>query len=116
MTFSIVEWLRGWDALGHPIAVNFRGNESHQTIFGAVLTIAVKAMTLAFAINTIKDLWTMADPKIQIYEQILSKEQQKEISPMKFSALDFQLAMLTHFNGDVKKIPQKYGRFVMQID
>ena len=39
MTFSLSQFIRGRDIFGHKIGVNFRGNETFQTLLGSLFTL-----------------------------------------------------------------------------
>ena len=115
MTFSLIAWIKGWDAMGHPITVNFRGNDSHQTLCGAMLTIAVKALTLVFAANALFELLAMKEPSITFNETTLLVEEQQQLSPIVFDDYEFIMAMSIQIDNDPALIPAEMGRLAMFV-
>ena len=37
----LIKFLRGRDVTGHPIQINYKGEESHNSAFGGLLSLAV---------------------------------------------------------------------------
>ena len=53
---GIADYLRSWDDNGQQVALNFMGNDSIQTIPGAVISVAMKLAVLAYAFIKVNDL------------------------------------------------------------
>ena len=53
---SIADNIRSWDDYGQQVALNFMGNDSIQTIPGAVISVAMKLAVLAYACIKMNDL------------------------------------------------------------
>ena len=56
------------DSFGHPVQVMFKGQETHNTLLGSIMSIFVKGMTLVMIIIAIKELALMEDPLITNFE------------------------------------------------
>lgn len=67
-------YLRGIDAFGHEIRVNYEGEESFNTTLGGVLTIVVKALTLALLVIAVQEMIMMEEPTVSVIERSLSEE------------------------------------------
>ena len=68
-------YLRGIDAFGHEIRVNYKGEESFNTALGGMLTLAVKALTLALLVIAVQEMILMEDPSVSVIERNLSEEE-----------------------------------------
>ena len=52
MKLALLRRFLAIDVFGHPINVNYKGNETHNTLIGSVLSLVVYACTLAIAITS----------------------------------------------------------------
>ena len=48
--------LHNFDFFGHPITVNYRGNDKYQTSFGSLVSIICFALMLAFSLFKFKTM------------------------------------------------------------
>lgn len=72
MKFSLIGWVKGKDGFGQPVTVNFKGNDSHQTTFGGLLTIIVKVMTILMTVTKVTELMEMNDPQLTESSNIMN--------------------------------------------
>ena len=56
--------IRNRDVMGHPVTLNFKGNDSNPTLLGGFMTIAVKGLVLFFLSQLFFSLKNMDDPSI----------------------------------------------------
>ena len=89
MPFSVGNQLRGFDTFGHPIHVNFKGDESYNTRMGGVLTIVVLGFTLTQIVISLLKIVTMNDPDITEFSKPLSAGDREEILPVEFGSYNF---------------------------
>ena len=86
-------YLRGIDAFGHEIRVNYKGEESFNTALGGMLTIVVKALTLAMLVMAVQEMIVMEDPTVSVIERSLSEEEQQKLYDTNASEYDFVLVL-----------------------
>ena len=53
---GIADKIRSWDYYGQQVTFNFMGNDSIQTIPGAVISVAMKLAVFAYAYIKVNDL------------------------------------------------------------
>ena len=71
MSLRIASLVRGLDNFGHSIKVNYRGEESFNSLFGGALTIVVYSLTLVMVMSAIKEMIQMNDPILSEYSRPL---------------------------------------------
>ena len=64
---SFSEFLKGQDVFGHPVTINYRGEDAYNTAWGAFLTIVQKVFFLVIAVMGVLDLLAHKDPNIVQY-------------------------------------------------
>ena len=57
------------DLLGHPLTLNYKGNEAYPTKLGAFISIGIQGLVLVFLALRLIALFDMADPQIISYER-----------------------------------------------
>ena len=62
MRLGLKGFIRTLDDFGHPINVTYKGEETHQSCLGGVLTIVVKFFTAMVALKAIGEVFKMDDP------------------------------------------------------
>ena len=75
MKFSLIKLLRGRDAYGHPIGVNFKGDDHYQTLLGGVLTFVAQALTLVLCVRAVIEIFEMEDPSVTVFERLMQYEE-----------------------------------------
>ena len=65
MKSSAMKTLRSMDDFGHPIKVTYKGEESHQTALGGLLTVAMRILMLVVVYKAIKEVILMEEPIIK---------------------------------------------------
>ena len=63
------------DMLGHPITINYKGEDTYKTNIGAFLSIGVQVMVLIFLAMKVIALIEMSDPNILIQDRPIYKEE-----------------------------------------
>ena len=64
---SFSDFLKGQDVFGHPVTINYRGEDAYNTAWGAFLTIVQKVFILVIAVMGVLDLLAYKDPNIVQY-------------------------------------------------
>ena len=102
------------DELGHPIMLNYKGDENYPTKLGALLSIAVKVMMLIFLVQKTISVLDMTDPSIDYYERPLYTEEIDELADTNFSDNNFNAGIFFYNRGSDKvEIPETLGTFVV---
>ena len=61
---SVRRFLKKQDDYGHPVTINYKGEDKYQTAWGAFLTILQKIFILVVAVFGLVDLFAFKDPNI----------------------------------------------------
>ena len=61
---SLLNFFLGLDKLGHPFTVTYKGNETHPTKLGAIITITIQILVIIKLVNKTTELVSMNDPSI----------------------------------------------------
>ena len=64
--------LRSRDSFGHEFNLSYKGNESHNSVCGGIVTLMVQALTMVLVYSAVKELILMEDPTIQSFTIPLS--------------------------------------------
>jgi len=86
--------LRGRDELGHPIQLTYKGEDTHQSMLGALVTIAVQIFTLVVAIKSLQEVALMEDPEIVSYARPMSLADRKSIGAVNFEDHGYMIAFM----------------------
>ena len=91
MGISAIKLLRTIDDFGHPIRVNFKGEEHHQTACGGFLTIGVRIFIIIAIVKAATEVYLMQDPVIKSLTRPLSLADREEIGEIEFSSNNYFL-------------------------
>lgn len=69
MQSSFSKLLVSFDDFGHSFALTYKGQETHQTLLGGILSFLIKAMTITMIILLTKSMLLMEDPEIVSYSR-----------------------------------------------
>ena len=61
---KVQDFFISFDSFGEPVALNYKGNSSHQTAIGALLSIAIKIFMLIICTMQVLQLYNYDDPTI----------------------------------------------------
>lgn len=61
------KFLKKQDAFGHPVTINFSGDDNFKTAWGTLLTLMQKVFILVVSILGVIDLYNYRDPNITEY-------------------------------------------------
>lgn len=113
MRFSIKRFVRGLDDFGHPIQVNYKGEETFQSLLGSVLTIVVQVLTVINIVRAIKEITLMQEPQIESYEVPISVEEQMQNKSVSFAEMQFYFGVIVTVESDAgdqsSRIPPELG-------
>ena len=72
---GFLKFILARDVLGHPITINYKGEDTYKTKIGAFLSIGVQVMVLIFLAMKVIALIEMSDPNILIQDRPIYKEE-----------------------------------------
>ena len=76
----IQAFLKGQDAFGQPVTINYRGDAVYKTALGGVLTVAQRIFILIVATIGVIDLFSYKDPNITQYKIYDKREDGTELN------------------------------------
>ena len=112
---GFISFLLSRDMLGHQISINYKGNPTYNTKFGAFLSIGIQVLVLFQLIQLSIDMVSMNDPTIISYNRPLYKE---EIADFDLIELDeyrwtFGVYFTNSDNPNIPiELPAEIGRIV----
>ena len=113
MRFSIKRFVRGLDDFGHPIRVNYKGEETFQSHIGGFLTIVVQVLTVINIVRAIKEITLMQDPQIESYKVQISVEEQMQNKSVSFAEMQYYFGVIVNVQSDAgdrsSRIPPELG-------
>lgn len=89
----LVKFLRGRDLMGHPIQVSYKGEETHNSVIGGLLSLGVQVMTFIMFVTALDEAINMKDPQIISYEYPLSRADRTALLPVRLADYDFVMAL-----------------------
>ena len=92
MAKSFKRLLRSVDTFGHPIKVNYRGEESYKSALGGLMTLLVYSLTIVVVVRAIEEIAEMNEPKLIEYYKPMSHLDLKNALPL--SLLDHRLLLV----------------------
>ena len=81
------------DRLGHPISVNYKGEDTHKTKIGAFLSIGIQVMVVIFMIQRIIALVEMTDPTIVNQTRPIYEEEAEEFGQLELEDYHFNFGV-----------------------
>ena len=107
----------GLDMYGTPISVNYRGESSYNTRFGALLSLISWFLLIAFAIDQGIELVNRQNPQITILNEVTEIVDDDTEYNLKDNQFILILDMVFHnddhlVNETFKKLPENVGRLV----
>lgn len=76
MRFGILRLLRSQDDFGHPIRVTFKGEETHKSALGGLMSVTVQVMTFILILKSVQEIIFMDEPKIASIQRPLSESEE----------------------------------------
>ena len=64
---GVLKFLRDRDNFGFLFSLNYKGDETHQTYLGAIVSLAIKVVVLLQLINLMIAMIQMSEPAIIAY-------------------------------------------------
>ena len=124
MNFSMLRLLRSLDTFGHPIKVNYKGEETYNSALGGILTLAMYALTLVLVERAFTEIFTMQEPSLSEYMKPLSRDEKLDMGDVGFADKNFVFGLyLTIYStgiGDDRtmpsyQIPQELGQWHVNL-
>ena len=66
---GLISFILRRDSLGHPLAINYKGNEEHPSFLGAFISITIHLLVSVQLLYKLIELLDMSDPSIQSFER-----------------------------------------------
>ena len=106
---SFTTYLRSFDKFGEPYSINFKGNQSHQTLFGGILSIIAAICTILYGLKKVQKLVLLGDPNITFNQlnhdaQTIANLNAKDHYFDVFIGFDINLDDDQSFDGDFNRI------------
>ena len=96
MKFSFLRLITGRDSFGHPINLFYKGEETHQSLLGGIITILIQATTLILLFSSIMEVFEMEEPQVTSYERPIFPDEREERGVFDLNELGFVIAFDTH--------------------
>ena len=64
MKVSFSNLLKSIDSFGHPIQVNYKGEETFKSLVGGVLSLLSLALTLVLVLKAVNEIVAMEEPTL----------------------------------------------------
>ena len=61
---SLSKLLKSIDSFGHPIQVNYNGEETYKSLVGGVLSLLSLALTLVLVLKAVNEIVAMEEPTL----------------------------------------------------
>ena len=74
------KYITGYDQFGVPITVNYKGDDTYKTFFGAICTICVIILMLMFTFDAFDKMVNRTDPDRVFYQGTGSRGKQQQLS------------------------------------
>ena len=84
MGFSLRKFIRPLDDFGHPLSLTYKGQETHQSCAGGLLTLLVMVLTVMMALIKVQKVFTMSDPTIVSFARPLTEKMRSEINMLEY--------------------------------
>ena len=95
MKFSVLKLLRGRDALGHPINISYKGEETYKTSIGGCCTLSIQILVLVMAVIQLQEVLLMQEPIITSYKHPLSKRDREELGAVNLNEFNAVVGFYT---------------------
>ena len=111
---SFLKFFLSRDMLGHPITINYMGEDTYKTKMGASLSIVVQVMVLIFLTMKIIALIEMSDPQTSIQERPIYESELDEYGAINLNEQRFNLGVYFQdpIDSQYIQIPPEVGRIV----
>ena len=94
MKLKIADFVRGQDAFGHPISVNYWGEESFNSILGGLLSMGTMIITLVLTVKAGQEIFAMTEPSLAQYNIPMSDQDRIDNVPLKFDDYSYSLGFV----------------------
>ena len=92
--------LKSIDSFGHPIQVNYKGEETFKSQVGGLLSLLSLALTLVLVVRAVNEMVVMEEPTLTEFSKPLQMEDRKELVPVRFSDFDLIFMFIFEVVGD----------------
>ena len=114
MKIKLLEKVRGCDVNGATVNLNFKGDTEHQTLFGGLASMLLKALILGFFCMQTIAVWQYNDPTISSYQVLEDRSLMEEPLNLKDYSVNFYFFFIGP-DSFPKQIDPTIGSFAMQM-
>ena len=91
MPFSFIKSVRWFDDFGHPIALTYKGKDSHQSFLGGFITLMMMLFTATMVVIKIDHVVSMSEPTISSFSRPLSEDHREELGTISMKDYHFNI-------------------------
>ena len=97
------------------MSLTYKGEETFQTSFGSLLSIAVRILTLIMAMNAAIEVVMMNEPKINSLARPLSESDRNEMGELNFADYSLYIGVESCVANSTARIPPEVGQMTAAI-
>ena len=108
---GLISFILGRDSLGHPLRINYKGNQEHPSFLGAFISITITVLVTVQLLHKLTELLDMSDPSIQSYERPIYLDEIKEYGIVSLPEMKYHYGVyFEKTGGRPVEIPESVGR------
>ena len=101
------------DDFGHPIKLTYKGEESHQTTWGGLLTVSMRIMMLFVVYKFVKEMILMEEPTITSVSVPIPEDSRSAVNFADYGYFfGFSIEV---YGGKTSAIPSNVGSFIAEV-
>lgn len=97
------------------MSLTYKGEETFQTSFGSLLSIAVRILTLIMAMSAAIEVVMMKEPKIKSLARPLSASDRNEMGELNFADYSLYIGVESYVANSTAKIPPEVGQITAAV-
>ena len=86
------------DHLGHKFSLNYKGEETYQTLIGALLTIVSMVLVGILLVLKATEVIDMKDPTVQVYSRSIYKKEVDSLNEINLGEHHFNFGVQFHYS------------------
>ena len=88
------------DRLGHPFSLNYLGSETHQTWFGAALSMVINILVLIILAQKTDAMLNMTDPEVQVFKRPIFEHEVEKAGEINFASHKMHIGFATYIRNE----------------
>ena len=105
-------FFRSFDKFGEPVKLLYKGEDTYKTKFGALLSIVLNSIVLAYLVKKGLELATKGNSNIQVFEKFTTRtidDKSYNFNECGFKPVLFLMLLNEDFTGMTRDVPEQYG-------